>query len=577
MQILACGGAALDESVAWALEGLGWEVLTGYGLTETSPIITFTARGEGRIGTAGRPLPGVELRCAPIPDMLGSEIQVRGPNVFSGYLNRPDADRDAFTSDGWFRTGDLGMRQEDGSIKLLARLGETIILPDGKNVYPEEVEDVYAESGFINEVAVLEHHGALVALAVPNVTAIRGSGRDDLGSAVREEVRRLSRKLPPHQRVTDQRIIYDALPRTTLGKLRRHLLKALFEAVALDQIAASPEDSSLSAADRELLGTPLAQGIMDWLRQTCPNRRVSLDSDPQTDLGLDSLSWVSLTLELEEVHGIRLGEPEMARIASVRELIQEALQARDRTFEVGGHLLAEEAKWLTPTGPFLRLLGTVCLFVNRAVFRVFFRLTITGRENLPRRGPMIVTPNHASFLDPFALAAALPRNVAEETYWAGIRYYLFSSRARRLFSRMTHVIPIDQDQAASTGFLLASEALKRGRIVVWFPEGQRSLDGRLQEFMPGLGRLADHPRMNFLPVAIRGTYEAWPKGRRFPRLHPISVSFGAPTGREELVELGEGETENETMSTGLHRRLGSLLSQTVRADTADGNEDVARN
>ena len=569
LKIVASGGAALDEMVAWTLEGLGWEVLTGYGLTETSPIITFTARGQGRMGTVGRPLPGVELRCVPMPNVSGGEIQVHGSNVFSGYRNRPDADRDAFTKDGWFRTGDLGVQDKDGNVRLLARLGETIVLPDGKNVYPEEVEDVYGESSFISEIAILEHRGSLAALVVPNVNTIRRSGRDDLGTAVREEVRRLSRKMPSHQRITDQRITYDALPRTTLGKLRRHLLRARFDAAAPSRTAASLEGISISSTDQELLSSPLAQDILDWLRRTCPDRHVSLDADPQTDLGIDSLSWVSLTLELEEVHGIRLGETAIARITSVRDLIEEVHEARDRAFEVGGYLLAEEARWLAPTGTVLHLLGLAVLALNKAIFRTFFHLTIDGLDNLPRRGPLVIAPNHTSFLDPFALAAALPKSFLAQTYWAGIRQILFGSRARRLFSRMAHVIPIDQDRAASTGFLLASEVLKRGLTVVWFPEGQRSHDGRLQKFMPGIGRLAEDPQIKFLPVAIRGTFESWPRSRTLPRLHRISVSFDVPFSRQDLLECSEGVDEHETTSNGLHRRLALLLEHSAENKASD--------
>jgi long-chain acyl-CoA synthetase len=563
LKIVASGGAALDETVGRTLEGLGWEVLTGYGLTETSPIITFTGRGRGRIGAVGRPLPGVEVRCVPVSDLPGGEIQVRGPNVFSGYRNRPEADRDAFTEDGWFRTGDLGMQDKEGYLRLLARVSETIVLPDGKNVYPEEVEDVYAESPYLREAAVLQHDGALAALVVPDVAAIRQAGRDDFGTAVREEVRRLSHQMAPHQRVTDQRVTFDELPRTTLGKLRRHLLPAAFEAAAKGPAAPTVQGPPLSVADRELLNAPLAQEVLTWLQRRCPDRPVTLDADPQTDLGIDSLAWVSLTLELEQLHGIRLGEPAIARISSVRDLIEEVLEVGGRAFEAGGrgHLLAEEARWLAPTGAFLRVLGLAFLALDRVVFRRVFRLSVEGRDHLPPSGPVLITPNHVSFLDVFALGAALPTDLAERTYWAGTTLYLFSSRARRFFSRMAHVIPVDHDRAALSGFLLAAEGLKRGKVLVWFPEGRRSIDGRLQAFMPGVGWLADDPETRFVPVAIKGTLEAWPRDQRFPRPHRVSVSFGAPVSRRTLAAAGEGRDEAERISDGLHRRLAALLER----------------
>ena len=114
LRLVASGGAALKDEVAWDLEALGWQVLTGYGLTETAPIISFAGPGDGRIGSAGRPLAGLEVRFAPVEGLPGGEVQVRGPNVFAGYHNRGDATERAFTPDGWFRAGDLGVLDEDG-------------------------------------------------------------------------------------------------------------------------------------------------------------------------------------------------------------------------------------------------------------------------------------------------------------------------------------------------------------------------------------------------------------------------------------------------------------------------------
>jgi long-chain acyl-CoA synthetase len=557
LRVVSSGGAALDEALAWELEGLGWEVLTGYGLTETSPIITFAA--AGRVGTAGQVLPGVELRCRPLPGMPGGEIQVRGPNVFSGYRNRPEADAVAFTEDGWFRTGDLGELDADGFLHILARVSETIVLPDGKNVYPEEVEEAYAGSPYIREVAVLEYRKGLAALAVPDVTAIHEARAGDAVEAVRGEVRRLSRDLPSYQRVTELRITHEALPRTTLGKLRRHLLGDLFQAAGRAPAAPAEAGAALSPADRDLLRAPLAQAVLAWLTERCPDRPVSLDADPQTDLGIDSLGWVSLTLELEQAQGVRLDETAIARVSSVRDLIEEALSAKERSFE-RGVLPPEELRWLAPTGPVLRLMAFGILVLVRLTLRLAFRLRVEGRERLPHAGPFVLAPNHASFLDASSVAAALPRRLFNETYWAGTTLYLFSSAPRRLFSRALHVFPVAAEHAAVSSLVLGAEVLRRGKVLAWFPEGRRSPDGRLQAFMPGIGRLVRDPEGLFVPVAIRGAFEAWPITRRFPRPCRVSITFGEPVTRRSLAELGEGESEDDRVADGLHRKLAALLA-----------------
>jgi len=561
LRIVASGGAALRDEVAWDLEALGWQVLTGYGLTETSPIISFTGLGRGRIGSAGRPLAGLEIRFAPVEGLPGGEIQVRGPNVFAGYRNRPDATERAFTPDGWFRTGDLGEEDSDGYLRILARVDEMIVLAGGKNVQPEDVEERYQESPHLREVAVLERDGRLSALVVPDVTAIRRTGADDMNEVVRSELARVSRTLRPHERVSDYRITLDSLPRTSLGKIKRHLLPDLFDGAGKTADLAALEESALSDSDRSLLSSATARAVLETLRQLAPERAVTPDADLQVDLGIDSLAWVSLTLELER-QGVYLDEAAIGRLTTVRSLLEATFEAKEQAFGRAGEgpIPAQQLRWLEPTGPVLQRLGLLLLVLNRSIFRWLFRLRATGVDRLPRGGPFVLTPNHASFLDVFALAAALPSRVLVETYWAGTVDYLFNSRLRRAFSRLAHVFPIDPVKSPVSSFLMGAEVLKRGRILVWFPEGRRSPDGQLRPFMAGIGRLVQEPGWLVVPVHIGGTFEAWPRGRRFPRLRRLSVAFGEPISRDDLIAGGSGSGEDARLADGLWRKLSALMS-----------------
>ena len=174
LRLLASGGARLDPKVAWPLEGLGWEVLTGYGLTETAPILTFNPPGRARIDSAGLPVEGVELRFGPAEDAAPEhgEILAKGPNVFAGYWDNPEATAEAFTDDGYFRTGDLGYFDQAGYLHIAGRSKELIILSGGENIFPEDVEAVYGTAAQAREVAVLEHKDRLVALFVPEPDAL---------------------------------------------------------------------------------------------------------------------------------------------------------------------------------------------------------------------------------------------------------------------------------------------------------------------------------------------------------------------------------------------------------------------
>ena len=561
LRIVASGGAALRDEVAWDLEALGWQVLTGYGLTETSPIISFTGLGRGRIGSAGRPLAGLEIRFAPVEGLPGGEIQVRGPNVFAGYRNRPDATERAFTPDGWFRTGDLGEEVSDGYLRILARVDEMIVLAGGKNVQPEDVEERYQESPHLREVAVLERDGRLSALVVPDVTAIRRTGAGAMNEVVRSELARVSRTLRPHERVSDYRITLDSLPRTSLGKIKRHLLPDLFDGAGKTADLAALEESALSDSDRSLLSSATARAVLETLRQLAPERAVTPDADLQVDLGIDSLAWVSLTLELER-QGVYLDEAAIGRLTTVRSLLEATFEAKEQAFGRAGEgpIPAQQLLWLEPTGPVLQRLGLLLLVLNRSIFRWLFRLRATGVDRLPRGGPFVLTPNHASFLDVFALAAALPSRVLVETYWAGTVDYLFNSRLRRAFSRLAHVFPIDPVKSPVSSFLMGAEVLKRGRVLVWFPEGRRSPDGQLRPFMAGIGRLVQQPGWLVVPVHIGGTFEAWPRGRRFPRLRRLSVAFGEPISRDDLIAGGSGSGEDARLADGLWRKLSALMS-----------------
>ena len=173
LRLLVSGGAAVDVEVEETLDAMGWEMLTGYGLVETSSMLSFNPPGAALPGSAGRPVPGMQVRIAnPDADGVG-EIEVRGPSLFAGYRNDPAKTKEAFTPDGWFRTGDLGSIDRLGYLHIAARKTETIVLADGKKLFPEEFEAVYGTAPLVREIALLGQNGALVALVVPDLAAAR--------------------------------------------------------------------------------------------------------------------------------------------------------------------------------------------------------------------------------------------------------------------------------------------------------------------------------------------------------------------------------------------------------------------
>lgn len=562
LHLLGCGGARLEPEVEWQLEGLGWEVLSGYGLTETAPILTFNPRGRERIGSTGLPLGNVELRIVTADGDEFGEVQARGPNVFAGYWNNPEATHEVFTADNWFRTGDLGYLDEDGYLFLVGRSKELIVLADGKNIFPEEIEAVIAESPFILDVAVLEHEGVLVGVIVPDADAVRDRGLARVEALLREQIEFATAGLAPYQRLSGFALYQDDLPRTHLGKLRRHLLTEIYQGAKAGKRPKAPV--AHGDEDLALLAIPRAKQVWDWLTALYPDQPLHLDDSPQLDLGIDSLKWVTLTLEMEERFGISITEDAITRVTSLRDFLHEVIAAGAAgpgPEGAGGGVLTlsvDQERWLKPTGPVLSILGWMLYQPLRAIMRHWFRLTVKGIDRLPESGPYILAPNHTSYLDSVALMATLTWRQFEHTYWAGWTGLLFRGAITNLFSRMARIFPVDPDRSPGLGLAYGLGTLERRNVLVWFPEGMRSPTGELGQFLPGIGVLVDTSKVPVLPVLIEGGFEAMPVGEWLPRRHRITVIFGKPLTASELDAAGEGPDQATRIANALHDAVARL-------------------
>jgi long-chain acyl-CoA synthetase len=554
LRLLVSGGARLEPAAEARLEALGWLVLTGYGLAETASLFTGNRPAERRAGSAGRPLGGGAVRIA-APDAEGSgEIELRGPSVTAGYIDNPQADRAAFTADGWFRTGDLGRLDADGFLWVTGRAKEVLVLGGGKKVDPEAVERAYGAAPEIAEIAVLERDAALVALVRPDSARLRAMGATNLRDGVRVVLGERGQRLPSYQRLAGFALTDRPLPRTRLGKLRRFLLPQLYESALAGGAGRTPRPPT--AADLALLQDPTAAGIWAALQQRWPEQATDLDIDPSLDLNLDSFGWMELTMMLEERFGVRLAESDLAGIATVRDLLRLAVARRGAPAAAPAEAMLDPGRWLAPTAPLLTVAGAALHLAARLAMRLFFRLRVTGLEHLPASGAFVIMPNHGSYLDPLAIAAALPLRQLRRLYWAGDINLLFRSPARRLFCRAVHLFPVDgahPTAAIETG----AAVLSAGRALVWFPEGWRSPDGRLQRFMPGIGQLVARSGAAVVPAWIDGAFTALPRGRRRPRLARITVAFGPPAPAEALAAEGGGPPEARIAAAARARLLAT--------------------
>jgi len=237
--VFISGGAALDPVVAERLMELGLNVYQGYGITETSPVIAVETPAFNRLGTVGRPMPGIDVTIhEPNAEGVG-EIWAKGPNIMLGYYNNQKATDEVIT-DGWYRTGDLGCVDEDGALRICGRAKNLIVTANGKNVYPEEIENEISNSPFIAEIMVYGHKvdntsEEVCALIYPHQEALdayaeaNGTGPlslQDVEEIIRKEVLERGKALADYKRIKRFTLREDEFPKTTTRKIKRFVVEA---------------------------------------------------------------------------------------------------------------------------------------------------------------------------------------------------------------------------------------------------------------------------------------------------------------------------------------------------------------
>jgi long-chain acyl-CoA synthetase len=510
---------------------------------------------------------------------LDGEILIRGAIVMREYFNRPDATAEALDADGWLHTGDLGRLDAEGRLYITGRLKEIIVLSSGKNLYPEEIEAHYRQSTVIKELCVMGHARPnepaaerLHAVIVPDQDALRARGVVNIGDLIRFEVETASASLPAHKRILSYDISLEPLPRTTTGKLRRHeILRAVHErAAARTADVARP----LTDAERQWLEAPPHQASVDLVAAQLARPDLRPDANLDLDLGLDSMERVELLTMLERRAGTRVTPEVRATIFTLRQLVDAVLAgAPGEQAAPAGADPRGELPWATilaePPDAALeadlrrsKFIVALGFFVVLRMAALAARLTpgfrIADRRQLPTEGPFIICPNHQSHLDGFFLAAALPFHSLRHLFFVGAAEYFETPLMKRL-ARLINILPVDPDANLVTAMRAGATGLRLKKILILFPEGERTIDGDLKRFRKGAAILASHLGAPIVPVAIDGLYPLWPRGRGFQwnglkpgRSKRISVTFGQPIE----VRPGEYSEGTERLRASVARLLG---------------------
>ena len=549
LRLLVSGGAKLDPEVARFFWSLGFTLLEGYGLTETAPVVTFTSPIRTKPGSVGLPISGVTVRIVHADSTGIGEVVVAGPSVMQGYDGDPAATTEVI-HDGWFHTGDLGYLDDDGYLFLSGRAKELIVTAGGKNIVPEQLESLYRRSPAIGDICILgvtragEGGASLHAVVVPNFDYIKSLKGVDIRQLIKTELTSVGQSLPSYQRMSGLTIVRDPLPRTRLEKLQRHRVAAMIKTVGVKAESAPP----LSAEDLALMENEVGRGVIGILQSFIDKDRLTVPSDHlDLDLGFDSLRRVELVSALEQRFG-RLPESLAHEVMTVRELIEQVrdthtgLAAADPTVQSWSKTLslhpaaALRDYVLAPQTGLQRLIERGLRAVLLVGFRKGFGLHIAGGEHLMLNGPCLLAANHASLLDPLVIFAVIPEQLFAGLYSMGWQPF-FEGTLLRWVAHIGRMIPVGPQTSLVSALQAGALVLRRGGSLLIFPEGQRSVDGSVDDFRPGIGILACELLVPVLPLRIEGSFQAMPIGSRWPHAHPISLSIGPPVHiTRELVE-----------------------------------------
>jgi len=561
------GGARLPEDLALNLGKLGFEVLEGYGLTETAPVVTMNPPAAPRPGSVGQPLSGVEVIIEhPDADGVG-EILIRGDNVMAGYYQNEAATREA-NRDGWFASGDLGRLDRDGYLYLTGRLKDIIVLASGKNVSAEEVAQHYLHSRKIKEIHVMPdaREEKLVAVVVPDFDHFRETGESDIYGEVKWQLEFYSQQLEPYKRIKDFVLTNQELPKTRLGKIKGYEAAALYRQRAGRRYAARP-------TAREEGVSALGERLLRILADKTGTEKIYLDDHLELDLGLDSLALVELVAALEQSFAVEIKEEEFSEIFTVGDLIR-FLEEREPAYR---ETPAEpERSWKEilqhdPSPALLHKIGLNLGFPGRLftlllsltlglMFKLCLRLRTDGREHLGEAG-YILCPNHVSYLDGFLVCGSVPYALRNRLFFMGYSNYFEIPVVKDLI-KLLRVIPVNSARHLVEAMQASAYLLRRGDILCIFPEGARSPGGRLREFKKGVAILARELGVKLVPVNIQGSFEAWAPNAAFPRPHPVRVVFGREHTALELKEVGlkvKGDARDyEAIALGLREEVAKL-------------------
>jgi long-chain acyl-CoA synthetase len=539
------GGAALDQTTEEFWRRLGYGVIQGYGLTETSSLISLNHPFKIGRRSIGKVLPGREMKLDPET----GEILVRGDNVARQYWQGKEL-KPVTGEEGWFRTGDLGTMDEEGNLYFKGRSKNVIVTPAGLKVYPEDLEQALRKRPEVRDCIVfgVERGGNAEACAV---LLLRNG---DSGAGV---VAAANQSLADYQKIRCWlRWPDDDFPRTPTQKPKMDVIRR----VAETQLSGG--DGAASAASTAVTGPATLADVI----ASVAGQKVQLrpGAHLESDLNLSSLERVELMAALENRYQLDLSDREFSQVNTVAELeklLQKSAPAEPEKIEYPYSRWAQ--RW-----PITWIRTLAFHLVTLPYMMIMARPKVIGRERLKDfRGPALIVSNHITEIDIGFLMAALPMRLRNRLAVAMQGELLRSMRhppkemffLRRwreqvryaLVVTFFNVFSLPQRAKYRESFRFAGEMADKGYSVLIFPEGKRTETGEMAPFRSGIGVLATQLNLPVIPMRIDGLFPFKIAKKHYAPPEAVQVRIGEPIRFDP-------EAEPEGIAKELQRKVAEL-------------------
>lgn len=520
VKILCSAGSPMSAETCEFYYGAGFNILNSYGATETN-IPTIGNYGKNiTTNSAGRPYPDVRMKIAP-----SGEILLKSPYFMIGYYNDEKSTREAFTKDGWFRTGDIGEYDKHGNVIILGRCKENIVLSTGKKAAPDDIEKAY--------------HGiyGVKELVVCGVPAEDGSYdtvhafvvADPINhSSIYQELMERSSGLAAAMKLSGIHFT-ESIPRTSLQKPKRYLLKKMVMEDSLDALSDIPKESKKADS------TDIAGLVIKAVAKAAsiPAEDVKMSAKFLQEYTIDSLSSVELALEIEDFSGVRIDDSmdKDMTVAKLIGLVQNPKMIKKNSIKSIIYPLNKSA-----------LDYRIYRFYRNLVHTVY-KVKIKNDRVLPEDKGYIICANHVSNFDYLYITQNFKRERFNKFCCMAKKELFKNKLVNRIMIKVAGMVPVDRTGAVGDTMASIKDKLKDKWGVLIHPEGTRSKDGKLGKFKNGAALLSIETKAPIIPAYIKGGYEIYPPTKKLPRLfnwkklrkYDVEVIYGEPIDPEGMT------------------------------------------